>query len=41
MTITQYKKYTLDDYLNADIILMGFTFMVNKRYLDEEESKIR
>jgi SWI/SNF-related matrix-associated actin-dependent regulator of chromatin subfamily A3 len=41
MTITQYKKCTLDDYLNADIILMGFTFMVNKRYLDNEESKIR
>ena len=41
LTITQYKKYTLEDYLNADIVLAGYTFMCNARYLDEEESKLR
>ena len=41
LTIRNYKKYTLEDYLNADIVLMGFKFMANKRYLDLEKSKLR
>ena len=41
LSITQYKKMSLEDYQNIDIILIGFTFLLNKRYLDEEESKLR
>ena len=41
LSITNYKKYSLEEYKNADIILIGFTFLSNQRYLDEEESKLR
>ena len=40
-TITQFKKYKLEDYQNADIILMGFNFLANERYLNKKESEIR
>ena len=41
LSITQYKKWSLEDYLDADIVITGFTCMSNERYLDTEESKLR
>jgi hypothetical protein len=41
LSITQYKKWSLEDYLDADVVITGFTFMSNERYLDTEESTLR
>ena len=41
-TITEFKKYYFNDFLNADIVLVSTSFITNKNYLDkiDEENYI-
>ena len=34
-TLTEFKKYTLNDFLNADVVLVSTSFISNKNYLEK------